>query len=302
MLIGLFYLRALNMRQDIDADYIHKLNKKFHDQEEAYNYDSRMGATYDYESQQQTIKELESVLGHALPKGGTVVDVASGTGNLAVKLAATNWYKQVIAVDISERSLDVAHQNAHKMQTTIKTITSDMTILPFDDNSVDLVVGCAFLHHLPDPKTFMQEVLRILKPGGEFIIIGEPTTHGGQLIEIIKAPLVRINNLRRYFFNQRQQQMRWDHANIDVHDFNQQDAEQLLRGFNTPKIITEGFLSPIVDQGLMTPIRSILSEKSRIKPIFVSINRGLAWCDTTIFNAIIPKFWRVSLKLSGEKP
>ena len=157
------------------------------------------------------------------------------------------------------------------------------------------------LHHLPDPKTFMQEVLRILKPGGEFIIIGEPTTHGGQLIEIIKAPLVWINNLRRYFFNQRQQ-MRWDHANIDVHDFNQQDAEQLLRGFNTPKIITEGFLSPIVDQGLMTPIRSILSEKSRIKPIFVSINRGLAWCDATIFNSIIPKFWRVSLKLSGEKP
>ncbi|PSU20768.1 class I SAM-dependent methyltransferase [Photobacterium kishitanii] len=290
------------MRQKIDADYIHKLNKDFHDQEEAFNYDARMGATYDNKSQQRTIKELESVLGHTLPKGGVVVDVASGTGNLAVKLAATNWYQQVIGVDISERSLEVAHKNAHLMNTQIKTIVSDMTILPFDDNSVDLVVGCAFLHHLPEPKKFMKELLRILKPGGEFVFIGEPTTHGGQLIDIIKKPLVLINNTRRYFSKQHQRQMRWDHANIDVHDFNQQDAEQLLCGFNTPKIITEGFLSPIIDQGLMTPIRSVLSETSMIKPLFLYINRGLYWCDITIFNYVIPKFWRVSLKLSGEKP
>lgn len=290
------------MRENVDVAYIHKLNKHFHDQVEALNYDSRMGAMYNSESQQRMIEELEFVLGHDLPKGGVVVDVASGTGNLAVKLAATNWYQQVIGVDISERSLEVAHKNAHTMNTRIKTIVSDMTILPFDDNSVDLVVGCAFLHHLPEPKKFMQEVLRILKPGGEFIIIGEPTTHGGQLIDIIKTPLVWINNTRNYFFKRRQNQMRWDHANIDVHDFNQQDADELLRGFNTQRIITEGFLLPIIDQGLMTPIRSVLSDSSVLKRIFLYTSRVFYWCDVTIFNYIIPKFWRVSLKLSGEKP
>ena len=60
----------------------------------------------------------------------------------------------------------------------METIESDMMRLPFPDGSVDYVVGCAFLHHLPHPAGFMGEVKRVLRPGGTFVIIGEPSGFG----------------------------------------------------------------------------------------------------------------------------
>ena len=50
--------------------------------------------------------------------------------------------------------------------------------LPYDDETFDLVVGHAVLHHIPDVELAMREVLRVLKPGGRFVFAGEPTQKG----------------------------------------------------------------------------------------------------------------------------
>ena len=51
---------------------------------------------------------------------------------------------------------------------------ADAEGIPYDDNTFDLVVGHAVLHHIPDVEKSLREVLRVLKPGGRFVFAGEP--------------------------------------------------------------------------------------------------------------------------------
>jgi SAM-dependent methyltransferase len=55
---------------------------------------------------------------------------------------------------------------------------ADVEALPFEDGEFDLVVGHAFLHHIPDIDAALREIVRVLKPGARFMICGEPTRKG----------------------------------------------------------------------------------------------------------------------------
>ena len=55
---------------------------------------------------------------------------------------------------------------------------ADAERIPYDDDTFDVVVGHAVIHHLPDVELAMREMLRVLEPGGRFVIAGEPTRIG----------------------------------------------------------------------------------------------------------------------------
>ena len=61
---------------------------------------------------------------------------------------------------------------------TIDGRVADAEGIPYDDDTFDLVVGHAVLHHIPDVELSLREVVRVLKPGGRFVFAGEPTTAG----------------------------------------------------------------------------------------------------------------------------
>jgi ubiquinone/menaquinone biosynthesis C-methylase UbiE len=292
---------AAHMRTDVDEKLILDLNRRFHDEFEASNYDQRMAVSHDEASVERMVAELERVLGRPLPQG-RVLDVGSGTGNVAVKLAATRRYDSVVATDISRRSLDMAQQSARALGCDLEIVESDMSRLPFADNSFDLVVGCAFLHHLPDPVRFMKEVRRVLRPGCPFVFIGEPTRFAMSATNVIKSPLVLLNRVFRGSRGIEDQSFRWDHDNIDVHVFTKRDAQAMLDGFENQRIVTEGFALPICDQGLFTPIRTVLGRNIYIDRSLRGMSKVLALSDELVFNHVLPRMLKVSLKISGEKP
>lgn len=66
-----------------------------------------------------------------------------------------------------EYSMDLIYTNT---ETKIKLICGDAKILPFKDNSFDILIACAVIEHLSDVTFFMKESYRILKEGGALII------------------------------------------------------------------------------------------------------------------------------------
>ena len=71
--------------------------------------------------------------------------------------------------------VDAAVRNAKGLGLDVEGRVADAESIPYADASMDLVVGHAVLHHIPDVELAFREVLRVLKPGGRFVFAGEPT-------------------------------------------------------------------------------------------------------------------------------
>ena len=99
-------------------------------------------------------------------KDKVVLDIASGTGYGAAMLA--EGARKVIGVDISEEAVDYSRK--HYNAKNIEYICGDAEQIPVDDNSVDVVVSFETIEHLAEPTKFMQEVKRVLKTDGCFIV------------------------------------------------------------------------------------------------------------------------------------
>lgn len=286
------------MRCAVDTVNVLELNRRFHDEVEAESYDARMGVTHDLDSVKRMMIELESVRGAAL-RGGHVVDVGAGTGNVAIKLALTGRFSKVSAVDISRMSLETLSATARDLDCEVETIESDMMRLPFPDGSVDYVIGCAFLHHLPDPAAFMCEVKRVLRPGGTFVIIGEPSAFGAVVTEIVKLPLVLLNRCIRAITSRNT--IRWDHDQIDVHTFTIGDVRCLTKGFTRTRLHSEGFLEPVIDQGLLVAVRALLGRVRGVSASCDLIRDAARLMDRHLFNRVLPTAARVTFKFSGVR-
>lgn len=102
-----------------------------------------------------------------LPPEAVVVDVGTGTGFLALGLAAR--FGQVYALDGSRAMLEVAQRNLAGLRNVVYQV-ADASSLPLDDNSVDGVFANMVLHHCPDPAAVIREMVRVLKPGGRLVI------------------------------------------------------------------------------------------------------------------------------------
>jgi SAM-dependent methyltransferase len=87
--------------------------------------------------------------------------------------------------------------NAESLGLEVTTAAADAAELPFDDESFDLVLGHAVLHHLPDLDRAFAEFHRVLKPGGTLLFAGEPSRSGDRLATVPKRAGVRLSPLWR---------------------------------------------------------------------------------------------------------
>jgi len=106
-----------------------------------------------------------------------VLDLCTGTGDLAIRLARqVNGQTKIQALDYSQPMLAVAREKADKAKlNNIEFIHGDAASLPLENEDLD-VIGIAFAfrnltYKNPDRERFLQEIYRVLKPQGKFVIV-----------------------------------------------------------------------------------------------------------------------------------
>jgi demethylmenaquinone methyltransferase/2-methoxy-6-polyprenyl-1,4-benzoquinol methylase len=102
-----------------------------------------------------------------------VLDLCSGTGDLALALSRQGCAESVVATDFTPEMLAVAEEKARQQSSNATSVTfelADAQSLPFPDESFDVVTVAFGVRNLPDRPANFREVLRVLKPGGRYVI------------------------------------------------------------------------------------------------------------------------------------
>lgn len=112
----------------------------------------------------------EAIINYLQPKDGQkILDIAAGTGEPALSIAASIKNGVVTITDISEEMMEIAREKAiAKELSNIETVICDASDLPFENGSFD-AVSCRFgFMFFPDIQLAANEIYRVLKPGGRF--------------------------------------------------------------------------------------------------------------------------------------
>jgi ubiquinone/menaquinone biosynthesis C-methylase UbiE len=152
-------------------------NILYHDWE-ATTYDEKWSISFDDRCTVYAKERFTSIAGEAGWPYEKALEIGSGTGFFLLNLMRAGVARSGIVTDISPGMVEVATRNAKELGFDVTGRVADAETIPVEDESVDLVVGHAVLHHIPDVDQAFAEVLRVLKPGGRFVFAGEPTKYG----------------------------------------------------------------------------------------------------------------------------
>lgn len=107
-----------------------------------------------------------------LQKPTSILDIATGTGDLAILFAETSA-KEIIGLDISQGMLDFGKKKieAKKLNTKIQMVLGDGENIPYSDNYFDVITVAYGVRNFENLEKGLSEILRVLKPNGTFIIL-----------------------------------------------------------------------------------------------------------------------------------
>jgi len=111
----------------------------------------------------------ERLTGELAP-GCRILEVAPGPGYLAIELARRGHY-EVTGLDISKTFVEIAARNARQAALNIDFRQGNAAAMPFPANTFDLIVCRAAFKNFSQPIEALNEMHRVLKPGGRALII-----------------------------------------------------------------------------------------------------------------------------------
>jgi demethylmenaquinone methyltransferase/2-methoxy-6-polyprenyl-1,4-benzoquinol methylase len=102
----------------------------------------------------------------------TILDIATGTGDLAILMAQTSA-TEIIGADISEGMMEVGRKKVTEkgLDSKIKLVYGDSENLPFEDNYFDAITVAFGVRNFETLEKGLAEILRVLKPNGIFVIL-----------------------------------------------------------------------------------------------------------------------------------
>ena len=103
----------------------------------------------------------------------TILDLATGTADLAIALAKYNSQAHIIGIDISEKMLEIGKEKVAKksLEDQIELHIGDAAVLPFEDNHFDAVTIAFGVRNFEDLRKGLFEISRVLKPNGQAVIL-----------------------------------------------------------------------------------------------------------------------------------
>ncbi|WP_194765739.1 bifunctional demethylmenaquinone methyltransferase/2-methoxy-6-polyprenyl-1,4-benzoquinol methylase UbiE [Tamlana sp. I1] len=102
----------------------------------------------------------------------TILDIATGTGDLAINLAETDATK-IVGLDISSGMLEIGKEKIKKkgLESKIEMILGDSENMPFEDNTFDAITVAFGVRNFETLENGLKEIYRVLKPNGTFVIL-----------------------------------------------------------------------------------------------------------------------------------
>jgi ubiquinone/menaquinone biosynthesis C-methylase UbiE len=118
----------------------------------------------------EEIRQLAQRIAAQLNSGSRVLEIAPGPGYLAIELARVSG-AFITGLDISRSFVRIARDNAGKAGVRVDFEHGDAADLPFPDTQFDLIVCRAAFKNFSRPLVALNEMHRVLKPGGNALII-----------------------------------------------------------------------------------------------------------------------------------
>jgi phosphatidylethanolamine/phosphatidyl-N-methylethanolamine N-methyltransferase len=155
-------------------------------------YDLVFGAVFD-RGRRAAVAAAEAV-------GGRILEVGVGTG---ISLPGYSSASRIVGIDLSEAMLRKARKRVAELSlgNVERLEVMDAEHLSFPDASFDVVVAHYVLSTVPNPEAALDELARLLRPGGEIVIVSRIGAEAGarRLVEKMLQPIVRRLGWRSEF-------------------------------------------------------------------------------------------------------
>jgi ubiquinone/menaquinone biosynthesis C-methylase UbiE len=296
-------------------EHIKDVNTRYHDAA-AHEYDAKWGIDFGGIGQDQVRAKLVKALGGGeAGRFDDALEIGSGTGYFSLNLMQQGLIGRLTATDISPGMLaHLASTAAGLGLEDVTTVVTEAETLPFDDESFDLVLGHAVLHHIPDLDRAFAEFKRVLRPGGSIVFAGEPSRYGDRLAAVPKrtgvfvAPAWRrvVGARERAVAEADQSEGHSLESEVDVHAFAPADLRRLLEraGFDDRRVGGEELLANAWGWGLRTVESSAEPDSVpfRWRTFAFRSYIALQKVDTRVLEPHLPAELFYNLLVSARKP
>ena len=140
-------------------------------------------------------KKAIRTLADAHPK--KILDVATGTADMAIMASAILNPEKITGIDISEGMLEIGRKKIQKLglQDKIELLKGDSETISFDDNSFDAVTVAFGVRNFEHLERGLKEIYRVLKPGGKLVVLefSKPKMYGTKLVYNLYMKIVAPN-------------------------------------------------------------------------------------------------------------
>jgi ubiquinone/menaquinone biosynthesis C-methylase UbiE len=302
------------------ARYDSKLAQVLYHDWEAESYDEKWSISYD----KRCVDYARDLFDDIVPDEeirdlpyDRALELGCGSGFFLLNLIQAGVARRGSVTDLSPGMVKVAIRNGKSLGLDIDGRVADAEGIPYDDNTFDLVVGHAVLHHIPDVERSLREVVRVLKPGGRFVFAGEPTTVGNGYARALSTLTWRVvTNATKLpgLTGWRRPQAELDESSraaaleaiVDLHTFEPADLERMAA--NAGAVELRSATTEFTAAMLGWPLRTFeaAAPPGRLgwgwaKFAFTSWTT-LSWVDANIWRRVVPRGWFYNVMVTGVKP